>query len=55
MVGPFGEMDADRVTVPVKDPRLVSVIVEVPDAPGGTENEEGLDDMLKSGVWFDWC
>jgi len=48
-------MDGDRVTVPAKDPRLVSVIVEVPDPPGGTESEEGLDEILKSGAWFVSC
>ena len=48
-------MDGDRVTVPAKDPRLVSVIVEVPDSPGGTESEEGLDEILKSGAWFVSC
>jgi hypothetical protein len=48
-VGPFGETDEERLTVPAKDPRLVSLIVEVPDAPGETCIEEGLDEILKSG------
>ena len=37
------------VTVPVNPLRLVSVIVEVPDAPAWNVIEFGLADMLKSG------
>jgi len=47
--GPLGETDGDRVIVPAKPPRLVSVIVEEPEAPCAKENDEGLDEMLKSG------
>jgi hypothetical protein len=48
--GPFGDTRCDRVIVPVKPPRLVSVIVEVLDEPGESCNVEGLDEMVKSGA-----
>jgi hypothetical protein len=47
-VGPFGETDGDSVIVPTKAPRLVRVIVEVPDVPGEIESEDGLDEIEKS-------
>ena len=49
-VGPLGEMVGERVIVPAKAPMLVSVIVEALDAPVATENDDGLDEILKSGV-----
>jgi len=48
--GSFGDTRGDSVIVPVKLPRLVSVIVEVLDEPGESCNVEGLDEMVKSGV-----
>jgi len=48
-VGPLGETDGDRLIVPAKPPALVSVIVEEPEAPCARENDEGLDEILKSG------
>ena len=47
-VGPLGEMVGERVTVPAKAPRLMTVIVEVLEAPRAIENEEGLDEIEKS-------
>ena len=47
--GPLGETDGDSVIVPANPPRLVSVIVEEPEAPCARANEEGLDEILKSG------
>ena len=38
-----------RVTVPLNPLRLVSIIVEVPEAPAGKVMEFGVADMLKSG------
>jgi hypothetical protein len=47
--GPLGEIVADSVIVPVKLPRLVSMIVEEPEAPWAIEIDDGLDEILKSG------
>jgi hypothetical protein len=47
--GPLGETDGDSAIVPAKPPRLVSVIVEEPEAPCARESDEGLDEILKSG------
>jgi hypothetical protein len=47
--GPLGETDGDNVIVPTKPPRLVSVIVEEPEAPCARESDEGLDEIPKSG------
>ena len=49
-VGPLGEMVGERVIVPAKAPMLVRVIVEVLEAPCVIENDDGLDEILKSGV-----
>jgi hypothetical protein len=38
-----------RLTDPMKPPRLLSVIVEVPDEPDWTVIEAGFWEMLKSG------
>lgn len=48
-IGPLGEIVGDSVIVPAKPPRLVSIIVEVPEAPWATEIDDGLDEILKSG------
>jgi hypothetical protein len=39
----------DRVTVPLKEFKLVNVITEVPAAPCRTDTDEGLADNPKSG------
>jgi hypothetical protein len=36
------------VIVPPKPPRLARVIVDVPEVPGESENEDGLDEIEKS-------
>jgi len=49
-LSPAGEPVEDRVTVPAKLFRLVSVTVAVEVDPALTLSEFGLDEMLKSGA-----
>jgi hypothetical protein len=48
--GPEGDIAAERLVVPEKPFRLVSVIVLVPDEPGERLIEDGLAEMEKSPV-----
>ena len=45
-----GEIAEARLTVPVRPPRLVTVIVELAVAPGCTRADVGDAEMVKSGV-----
>lgn len=45
-----GDIADARLTVPVRPPRLATVIVEPAVAPGCTSAEVGDAEMLKSGV-----
>ncbi len=47
-VGPDGERDVERLTVPAKPSRLARLTVDVAEAPGERVNEAGLAEMLKS-------
>jgi hypothetical protein len=47
-LSPLGELVADRMTVPAKLLRLVSVIVEVEEDPAFMLSEDGFVVMLKS-------
>jgi hypothetical protein len=40
--GPLGETEAAMLTLPVNPPRLVRVIVDVPEAPGVNARPLGL-------------
>ena len=54
-VGPGGETDVLRFTVPEKPFRLFKVTVVVPEAPWSTVREVGLGVIVKSGpddVWL---
>ena len=46
--GPEGETDTEKVTVPEKPFRLVTVIVDVPDEPATILIDVGLADIVKS-------
>ena len=50
VVGPDGDEEAERATVPEKLFRLANWIVEVTDDPAETVRLDGLAEMLKSGV-----
>lgn len=47
-IGPFGETDAERVTVPAKLLMLDKVIALVVEDPWLTVTDEGDEEMLKS-------
>lgn len=49
-----GEVDLDRLTVPVKPFTVATVTVEVPVLPLLIETAVGLVLMLKSGLEEDW-
>jgi len=49
-VGPVGETDAPRMTVPVKPFSLLRVIVDVVDELRPSVSEDGFDDMEKPGA-----
>ena len=48
-VGPAGETDAPRLTVPVNPRSLLRVMVDVADEPCKTVREDGLDAIEKPG------
>src|SRR5215831_1262173 len=50
MVGPLGEEDVARETVPAKLFRLVMVTVDVAEEPAATVMDDGLSVIEKSGV-----
>ena len=50
-VGPGGELDRLRLTVPVKLLMLVSVIVEFEATPVGKVITAGLAEIVKSAAW----
>lgn len=49
VVGPVGETDAERVTLPMKLPMAVTLIVDMPDEPCAMVTDEGLEVSTKSG------
>ena len=48
-VGPVGETEADKFTMPLKPARLVRLTVEFAEEPGANARPLGLAEMEKSG------